>query len=138
MVQAPDRTCDEDLLPFKKPIFSPLYVEYADEIFNPHPLPHMHIIRIFRIRMANPNVHCKVLFESSLRNVSTWRVNKCYIEYTNLFELNLEVDRKFVGSKQYKKVSNRATKLDILGTHVWYRVIFATAAPLIFTSMEKG
>ena len=32
-------------------------MEYVDEIFNPHPhIPHMRIIRIFRIRMANPNV----------------------------------------------------------------------------------
>ena len=58
-VQAPDRTWDEDLLPFKKTSFFPLYVEYVDEIFNPHPhIPHMRIIRIFRIfriRMANPN-----------------------------------------------------------------------------------
>ena len=57
-VQAPDRTWDEDLLPFKKTSFFPLYVEYVDEIFNPHPhIPHMRIIRIFRIfriRMANP------------------------------------------------------------------------------------
>ena len=50
------------LLPFKKTSFLPLYVEYVDEIFNPHPhiphIPHMRIIRIFRIfriRMANPN-----------------------------------------------------------------------------------
>ena len=58
-VQAPDRKWDEDLLPFKKTSFFPLYVEYVDEIFNPHPhIPHMRIIRIFRIfriRMANPN-----------------------------------------------------------------------------------
>ena len=52
-LQAPDRTWDEDLLPFKKTSFSPLYVEYVDDIFNPHPhIPHM---RIFRIRMANPS-----------------------------------------------------------------------------------
>ena len=47
-------------MPFKKTIFFPLYVEYVDEIFNPHPhphIPHMRIIRIFRIRMANPNYH---------------------------------------------------------------------------------
>ena len=45
-------------MPFKKTSFFPLYVEYVDEIFNPHPhthIPHMRIIRIFRIRMANPN-----------------------------------------------------------------------------------
>ena len=58
-VQAPDRTWDEDLLPFKKTSFFPLYVEYVDEIFNPHPhIPHMRIIRIiriFRIRMASPS-----------------------------------------------------------------------------------
>ena len=56
-VQAPDRTWDEDLLPFKNNIFFPLYVEYVDKIFNPHIL-HMRIIRIFRIfriRMANPS-----------------------------------------------------------------------------------
>ena len=29
-------------------------MEYVDEIFNPHIL-HMRIIRIFRIRMANPS-----------------------------------------------------------------------------------
>ena len=41
-VQAPDRTWDEDLLPFKKTSFFPLYVEYVDEIFNPHPhIPHI-------------------------------------------------------------------------------------------------
>ena len=33
-VQAPDRTWDEDLLPFKKTNFFPLYVVYVDEIFN--------------------------------------------------------------------------------------------------------
>ena len=55
-VQAPDRTWEEDLLPFKKTSFFPLYVEYVDEIFNPHPhIPHIRIIRIFRIRMANPS-----------------------------------------------------------------------------------
>ena len=47
-------------MPFKKTSFFPLYVEYLDEIFNPHPhIPHMRIIRIFRIfriRMANPSV----------------------------------------------------------------------------------
>ena len=63
-VQAPDRTWDEDLLPFKKTIFSPLYVEYVDEIFNPH-IPHMRIIRIFCIHMANPRtlvyVQCLVI-----------------------------------------------------------------------------
>ena len=53
-VQAPDRTWDEDLLPFKKTSFFPLYVEYVDEIFNPHPHPHIPHMRIFRIRMANP------------------------------------------------------------------------------------
>ena len=45
-------------MPFKKTSFFPLYVEYVDEIFNPHPhIPHMRkirIFRIFRIRMANP------------------------------------------------------------------------------------
>ena len=42
---------------FKKTSFFPLYVEYVDEIFNPHPhIPHMCIIRIFRIRMANPSL----------------------------------------------------------------------------------
>ena len=55
-VQAPDKTWDEDLLPFKKAHFFPLYVENVDGIFNPHPqIPHMRIIRIFCIRMANPN-----------------------------------------------------------------------------------
>ena len=48
-------------MPFKKTSFFPLYVEYVDEIFNPHPhIPHMRIIRIFRIfriRMANPNAN---------------------------------------------------------------------------------
>ena len=44
-------------MPFKKTSFFPLYVEYVDEIFNPHPhIPHMRIIRIFRIRMANPSI----------------------------------------------------------------------------------
>ena len=52
-VQAPDRTWDEDLLPFKKTIFFPLYVEY------PH-IPHMRMIRIFRIRMASPNLESKL------------------------------------------------------------------------------
>ena len=51
-------------LPFKKTSFFPLYVEYVDEIFNPHlhlHILHMRIIRIFRIfrifriRMASPN-----------------------------------------------------------------------------------
>ena len=50
-------------MPFKRASFSPLYVEYVDEIFNPHPhphIPHMRIIRIFRIfriRMASPNLN---------------------------------------------------------------------------------
>ena len=50
-------------MPFKKTSFFPLYVEYVDEIFNPHPhphIPHMRIMRIFRIfrkRMASPTSH---------------------------------------------------------------------------------
>ena len=48
-------------MPFKKTSFFPLYVEYVDEIFNPHPhIPHMRIIRIFRIfriRMASPSTN---------------------------------------------------------------------------------
>ena len=48
-------------MPFKKTNFFPLCVEYVDEIFNPHPHPHIphmliiRIFRIFRIRMANPS-----------------------------------------------------------------------------------
>ena len=42
-------------------------MEYVDEIFNPHlHIPHMLIIRIFRIRMANPK---KTLFKNMARRV---------------------------------------------------------------------
>ena len=63
-------------MPFKKTSFSPLYVEYVDEIFNPHlhpHIPHMRIIRmfrIFRIRMANPNENTTDTFPS------------CHIKYS--------------------------------------------------------
>ena len=79
-VQAPDRTWDEDLLPFKKTSFFPLYVEYVDEIFNPHPhIPHMRIIRIFRIfriRMANPSVKaCQdALWHLSAVKMVIWQI----------------------------------------------------------------
>ena len=80
-VQAPDRTWDEDLLPFKKTSFFPLYVEYVDEIFNPHPhIPHMRIIRIFRIfriRMANPNSYPCICSTICHGNVATWNFWQC-------------------------------------------------------------
>ena len=58
-------------MPFKNNIFFPLYVEYVDEIFNPH-IPQMRIIRIFRIfriRMANPKHNTHVPFDAK-KNVS--------------------------------------------------------------------
>ena len=58
-------------MPFKKTNFFPLYVEYVDEIFNPHPhILHMRIIRlfrIFRIRMANPNTNTKEVSKNKFK-----------------------------------------------------------------------
>ena len=83
-------------MPFKKTSFFPLYVEYVDEIFNPHPhphIPHMRIIRIFRIfriRMANPSLdlcHSKTMLsltdvtlaDEDSNSVPTDDVNRAFL-----------------------------------------------------------